>query len=156
MGNGTLARASPVSKYITTPVRALFLNYSPWVFGIRLSINSSLPSPPCRRRSFLLPNDPQIRPGTNTSSHPSPSPYRPRSRFIGESVLHDFSFRPTSPSRFEDPGPQSYPEIKSYASPWRAKRLIAFESKRNFPPHPLFALLDTSTRRIIIAAPFPR
>lgn len=70
----------------------LFLNYSLWVFGIRVSINSSPPS--CRRRSFLLANDPQIRP-ERTLARPRSTQthlYEP-SRFIRESVLHDFSFR---------------------------------------------------------------
>lgn len=57
------------------PRAPLFTDYSLWVFGIRISINSSLPS--CRRRSFLLANDPQIRlewtPATLAKPNPNSS-----------------------------------------------------------------------------------
>lgn len=88
-GNGTRASQPSFKIYHPRP----FLNYSPRVFGIRLSINSSLPSPsPVDDvASFYERIYPQIRPERTQAS-------RPTSRFIGDlSVLHDFQF----PSRFK-------------------------------------------------------
>lgn len=99
---GTLTREpAPPYKYIT-PVRALFLNYSPRVFAIRLSINSSLPSPPCRRRSFLLPNDPQIRPERTQA----PPPLTGLGRDLSVNLFYTISVSvQPRPSRFEHPNP---------------------------------------------------
>lgn len=121
----------------------LFLNYSLWVFGIRVSINSSPPS--CRRRSFLLANDPQIRP-ERTLARPrsTQTTFTTRRDLLGN-LFYTISVSVERPTcRWHLNTAAIRPRIKSYAPP-RSRRLIVFESKYTF----LASRIHFIVRRII-------
>ena len=116
----------------------LFLNYSLWVFGIRVSINSSPPS--CRRRSFLLANDPQIRP-ERTLARPrsTQTTFTSRRDLLGN-LFYTISVSVERPTcRWHLNTAAIRPWIKSYAPP-HSRRLIVFESKYTFLESPVFTL----------------